>query len=202
MEYYSVKEMAQLRNVSEQAIYKQLSAHRAATDGHKKKINGRTCYDETVLQLFQDYAQQAAPVIVQTENAAAKDAEIAALKERIAALESIQADNAATIKALTEDNLKQRELADNAKLLLADKQRLEEQKEEQQQQIVELSKETASQGEQIRQQEQQLHENEVRINELQTDIDAKAQLLADRERDLTNVRGMGWLAFRKWKKNK
>lgn len=65
---YSISQYAEIKGVSKQAVYKQLSNHRKALEGHIIKENGRTWLDDEAVAFLNKQSQNSAPVIVMEQN--------------------------------------------------------------------------------------------------------------------------------------
>lgn len=84
MEYFSVKQIAEKRGVSERAIYKQIKTHEAEIAGHTSKINGKNWYDEVAVKILDEASVQ--NPVVYLENAEKEEVErLKAENERLKA---------------------------------------------------------------------------------------------------------------------
>lgn len=67
MEFFSVKQIAEQRGVSERAIYKQIQSHKEELKGHSTKREGKLWYDQDAVKILENSAINSAPVIVETK---------------------------------------------------------------------------------------------------------------------------------------
>lgn len=62
-----IKEYAQQKNVTTQAVYKQISAHKSELEGHIKKVNGKRWLDDEAVAILNKASNSAPTVIMNTE---------------------------------------------------------------------------------------------------------------------------------------
>lgn len=92
---YTVSEIAEMRGVSERAIYKQIKTHSKELEGHIEKIKGKQWLDEYAVKLLEEASSNSAPVVVE-------DASKRELEELRAELEKIKAEREAENKQFRE----------------------------------------------------------------------------------------------------
>lgn len=70
MEYYSIEQIAELKHVSLQAVYKQINgkALKERLQGHRKKIEGKTYIDEEGLAIILESTKESPVVYVEDKN--------------------------------------------------------------------------------------------------------------------------------------
>lgn len=129
MEYYTVKQMAERRKVTERAIYKQIQTHKEELEGHYKKVEGKTWYDEDAAKILEDAAMNSAPSVVLT----AEKQEVEQLKEKVAELEAelkhkekIIEDAVSGMTRIIDESNENAKLASEAKLYIEQKERVQD----------------------------------------------------------------------------
>lgn len=168
MEFFTVKQIAEKRGVSERAIYKQIKTHEAELEGHTSKINGKTWYDEVAVKILDDASSQSPAVYIE----GIEKAEVEALKAENANLKAeLDEDRKAFRKmyALIEES------KTNAKLV-AESQMYLEQKEELARKNEKLEKELESAKREV---EETAAKDEEKMNEI---IQERERLEKENER--------------------
>lgn len=147
MEYYTVKQMAEHRKVTERAIYKQIQTHKEELEGHYKKIEGKTWYDEEAAKILEKAAMNSAPSVILT----AEKQELEQLKEKIKELEAeLDADRKSfremsnTMKEILEKSAENAQLAAESKLYLEQKSNLEAENQNLKDELEQLKREKAA----------------------------------------------------------
>lgn len=174
MEYYTVKQLAERRGVSERAIYKQLKTHEEALKGHVRKEQGKTWVDETGLEILQKSSNKSPVVYVENEEkqkVIELEAELRALKEEKEELIKAKAYAFEKLDAFRdkyEEFVREKaELEAKVNVYIEDRQAKEEEIKAKTEEMEQLNKE-----------------------------------LTEKSEEVEKVRKMGFFEFRKWKKDK
>lgn len=131
--WYTVAEIAEMRGVSQRAVYKQIKTHEKKLEEHTRKEAGKNWYDEEAVKILQDASTQSP--VVHVENA--EKEEVERLKRELAeARAELEADRKSMraaqdlISTLMTQASEQARIAAEASVYLEDKQRLMEEKKE------------------------------------------------------------------------
>lgn len=184
--WYTVAEIAEMRGVSQRAVYKQIKTHEKKLEEHTRKEAGKNWYDEEAVKILQEASTQSP--VVHVENAEKEEVERLKreLEEARAELEADRRSMRAAqdlISTLMTQAADQARIAAEAAVYLEDKQKLVEEKKELEEANRSLQESATALERDLAVQRAIADEKSSQIDALQKDSEAKAQLIESLQSD-------------------